>query len=402
MARTIAFLPLLLFRPRLRASQHCGILIEPNSVRKQTRRLDVRGGLVRKLCIVAFVLGAFARGSAQAEILPSFSLEYCTWHASHIVEVSQGLKRDGVLTVTNSWKGDLKNGEVLSFPDLQQFAWEERRKILVFPGSKVPPKRVTHVSGLRMVLFLKKNDQAGRDPNKAHSWQGTSWGSSINTSLAWMDAGEAFAYVQIMNPGGQVIWPLEMTEMLFKEKVTQIARTKENLNQVLALKDAGRRAKGLRELVQTGLPLCEADAVEALGQCGEQGLPVIQELVDKSPRMTVTANLIRAMGKIGGANAGKQLLSLLKEEFVFWQKRGPQLKNDWWQDWTLGQQEVYSLRDRNTKFNAILGGLADADYEECRPLIRDVYAFLKNHPHLDTSGGVATLRCRMILKDSLP
>lgn len=352
-----------------------------------------------KLIIFALVIGTFALGSsAHAEVRPSFDLQSCTWHATHIVEVFQGMNRNGILTVNSSWKGDLRNGEVLKFSELRQFAPEDQRKVFVFDKPKFPPKRATHVSGLRMVLFLRKNANAGREPMQA-PWQGTSWGPDIATSLAWLDGGEAFAYIQFTNPGDRVILPLDMTEKQFKDKVLRITETKEKLNQALEMKNTVRRARELKGLIQTGEPVCQRDAVEALGRCGEAALPVIQELLDRNPPMTLTADLIGAMGRIGGGEAGTKLVALLKEEFVFWQKRGPQLTGDWWHDWRLGQKEVYALRDRNTKFNAILGALADADYDECRPLVREIYAFVKAHPYLDTGGGYAIRQCRIILKE---
>jgi hypothetical protein len=313
----------------------------------------------------------------------------------HIVEVTQTTKRDGVCTVVASWKGELKKDDVLTFPELRGFSAEEQRRIFVFREMKVLPKRITHISGLRMVLFLKKGAKGPGEPDQAAPWRGAGWGPGVETSVAWIDGGETFAFMQV-GWGGQVVWPLDLTEKQFKDRVLKITETKEKLRQVLDVKDPGERAESLANLLGTDLRVCQREAVAALGLCGEKGLPVVRNLLKEKHSAWIAHDLIRAMGKIGGPKAGKELVALLDTELVFWKKRGPQLKKDWWHDWSLGEKEVYDLRDRNGMFVAILGALGDAKYPECRPLVREVRDFLKAHPQLDTG---AMRMCRVILAE---
>lgn len=341
---------------------------------------------------IAFILGGlvFLPSVARAETLPSFRVEYCAWNATHIVEVSQGENCDAVFTVLDSWKGDLKKGEVLKFPEMRKFAPKQQREVYVFPHTQVPPKRVTHVSGLRMVLFLQKVDKG-----PGGTWPGISNGT-IETAVAWIDGGEVFAYVQVRNPGGQVVWPLEMTEKQFKDRVLHICNTNEKLRQALQVADPEKRAHSLGDLVRSDLRECRYEAMEALGKCGPKGLPVILKVLNENPKIDVTCGLIHAMGKVGGPDAGKKLNTILKDEFAFWKKRGPQLKDNWWHDWSLGQKEVYLLRDCNGIFMAVIFALWDANYPECRPLVREVRDFLQAHPHLSTSLDTMQV-CKLIL-----
>ncbi len=356
---------------------------------------------MKNLRSIAIIFGSLTLFSpaAQAAILPSFGIEYCTWDATHIVEVTQGINRDGVCTVLVSWKGDLKKDDVLRFPELRDFAGDDQRRIFVFRETKVPSKRVTHVSGLRMVLFLKKGTKGLGAQEQVSPWHGASWGRDVKTSVAWLDGGEVFAFVQIMNPGGQVVWPLGLTEKQFKERVLHINQTKEKLRQAVEVKDSRERAESLANLVRGDLSACQREAVAALSQCGENGLPTVRKLLKEKSPAWVTQDLIRAMGKIGGPVAGRELVALLKDEFAFWKARGPKLTGDWWHDWSLGQKEVYILRDRKGYFNAIIGALGQAKYPECRPLVREVHDFLKANPHLITSGGYAMDWCRVILAE---
>lgn len=320
---------------------------------------------------------AFFSPAAKAESLPSFSLERSAWNATHIVEVTQGEKCDGICTVLASWQGNLKKGNVLTFPELQAFAAEE------------------HVNGLHMVLFLTKNGKGW-----AHLG-----GPISGISVAWFDQGQVSAYQQRKNPGPQVVCPLGMSEKQFKDRVLQITAAKEKLQQAVEIADPAKRAQGLSVLVGSDLYQCQHEAVGALGQCGYKGLPVVKKLIKENPAGAISQELIRATGIIAGVNAdprfrGKELAGLLKDEFAFWQKRGPQLKANWRQDERLGEKEVGLLRDRLDKFNAIIGALSEATYNlESGPLVREVRDFLKANPQLITEGVDVMDWCRSILAE---
>jgi Toastrack DUF4097 len=71
------------------------------------------------LSLVGFVIllgiGAIP---VEAGIRPSFSLDGCSWSATHIVLV-QTTAEDGVFSVVESWKGDLKPEASLEIPELK-------------------------------------------------------------------------------------------------------------------------------------------------------------------------------------------------------------------------------------------------------------------------------------------
>ncbi len=357
---------------------------------------------MRPLPIFLILCGGFflSPQTVRGEIQPSFALQDCAWNATHIVEVTQGIKRDAVFTILESWKGDLGKGKLLVLPELLRFSPEEKRRIFAIPGTKVPPNRVTNVSGFHIVLFLKKKTADGLDPKAEPVWQGAGVFPELMSSVAWIDGGEAFAYVQIINPGGPVLWPLERTEKQFKTDALKIIATKETFEQALEEADTGKRAKRLSVLVQSDLYRCRSQAVQALARCGEKALPIIKKLINDNPRAAIVPELFRAMGKAGGTKAGKELASILREEFAFWKKRGPELNGDWWHGRGLEVKELRSLQHRIGKFSGIICALAEANDTECRPLVREVYEFLKAHPHLDAGGGNGSRYCRFILGEN--
>ena len=71
------------------------------------------------LSLVGFViLSAIGAIPVDAGIRPSFSLDGCSWNATHIVLV-QTIPKDGAFSVVESWKGDLKPGDSLEVPELK-------------------------------------------------------------------------------------------------------------------------------------------------------------------------------------------------------------------------------------------------------------------------------------------
>src|ERR1700675_1677595 len=65
--------------------------------------------------VVFLAIGAIP---VDADIRPSFSLDGCSWRATHIVLV-QTTPEDGVFSVVESWKGDLKPGDSLNLLELK-------------------------------------------------------------------------------------------------------------------------------------------------------------------------------------------------------------------------------------------------------------------------------------------
>ncbi len=109
--------------------------------------------------VTSLAIGAIP---VDAGIRPSFSLDGSSWSATHIVLV-QTTPTDGVFSVVESWKGDLKAEDSLeiselkpnkdavpisSFPKPQGFGSQDTQGI----SEQIPRQP----AGSRMILFLKK------------------------------------------------------------------------------------------------------------------------------------------------------------------------------------------------------------------------------------------------------
>jgi hypothetical protein len=62
-----------------------------------------------RLCLPLILLAVYHR-PAFAGIRPSFALDYCAWHATHVVLV-EVTPKDGVFIVVESWTGELQPGD---------------------------------------------------------------------------------------------------------------------------------------------------------------------------------------------------------------------------------------------------------------------------------------------------
>src|SRR5215470_6273267 len=79
---------------------------------------------------IIIVIALFICASqANAGIRPSFNLDYCSWHATHIVVATEGDEIDVRLTVLESWEGDLSPGETIYITELASFKSEESRTV---------------------------------------------------------------------------------------------------------------------------------------------------------------------------------------------------------------------------------------------------------------------------------
>jgi hypothetical protein len=122
--------------------------------------VSVRMGLLATL-VLSFL------GPALAAFRPSFSLDYCSCHATNIVLV-EVTPKPGVFRVLQSWKGDLEAGRLVTVPELQPGAGA--MEVAAYPkefaetlrggrNEQIPAQPV----GSQMVLFLKKEVEASTD-----------------------------------------------------------------------------------------------------------------------------------------------------------------------------------------------------------------------------------------------
>src|SRR5215510_14269429 len=104
--------------------------------------------------LTSFVVLLLAAMSAAAGIRPTFDPVGSSWRATDIVVVTEGKQIDGVFTILETWKGDLKPGATISISEMEEFKNKDARQV---DKDWVSEKGVpaVYVTGERMVLFLR-------------------------------------------------------------------------------------------------------------------------------------------------------------------------------------------------------------------------------------------------------
>ncbi len=278
--------------------------------------------MVRALPLLILIAWAPA---AHGEWDHVFILRFCVQEATDIVVVTGGEKFDGQVEVVESWTGDLRKGNRLDLPDLADFAKPKARAI-VDTEDKPEPGSPTHVTGSRMVLFLKR-EAKGREKRVAAEPYG-----GMKVSVVWVEAGKTYAHSQRLYWGPSGIMPLGVTEPELRRRVKDLIRLRAELDRVLAIIDPGKRAEALGVLGSSGLYQAPEEAVKGLSRCGKPAIPALRRLLEDDRLSTGHhAAVVWTLGKVGGAEVEPELRGEIIRELAFWKDRGPKLPVGWWE-----------------------------------------------------------------------
>ena len=185
-------------------------------------------------------------------------LDRCAANATHIVVVTEGDKIDGIVEVLEFLEGRLKKGEILTIPELAEFASAEARKVqknYYALGEDQDATRPEFVRGSRMVLFLIWEPKSDTELNSMPPWRpANDLDRKVRVSVAWVEQGKIYAFSPL-----ELLYQC-MTEKEMKERVDKIVAnqpTDSGANQegVSAKLLQGNQRKCLRRcLLQPELP----------------------------------------------------------------------------------------------------------------------------------------------------
>ena len=338
-----------------------------------------------------------------AGIRPSFNLDYCTWQATHIIIATEGDEIDGILTVLDSWKGDLRPGEAISIPDLASFKSPSSREVKKgFFGDKSddPPK---YVSGSRMILFLKEKERsaaiahtASGDVPVERQWEPAS-GEGITWSVLWLEDKQPFAFIQIMNPGPSLLTSYGESEQKVRERASAVMRIRQELNEAVAIKDQHMRAEALESFTTSGLYYARDLAFVELQTCGPGALPVLRKMLKDPTLLNLHGDVIKALTAAGGEKVADELTNIVKDELEFWKVTGPRLSNEWW---NMGEEREM-LRNRYSKVLEALYSLKKLRAVGCKDVVTEFRDFWRSLPQLEDKRGLTQMSeaCDKILSE---
>jgi hypothetical protein len=167
------------------------------------------------------------------------------------------------------------------------------------------------------------------------------------------------------------------------------------LKEAIAIENADRRAKALREFVFSPVYGIKGIAIRQLGKCGEAALPILCDL-NNTPSMRNDRTILYAYGDIGGELAGEEIASLIKKEIEHWQAIAPVLKAEWFNQ---DNGDYYArLSNRYILLTHLVRILEKTNYSKCQETVKDVHNLWLSS-HIDELAGthLITNICNSIL-----
>jgi hypothetical protein len=101
----------------------------------------------------------------------------------------------------------------------------------------------------------------------------------MKASAVWIDGGQLYAFLQVMNPGPSVLVPWDMSLDKMKDRAREIRRIQLELTKVIAIEDGFARAEGLRVYVSSDVFEAQQLALSELGKSGPKAVATIRKML---------------------------------------------------------------------------------------------------------------------------
>ena len=348
-----------------------------------------------RVCLPLIPLAVYHR-PAFAALRPSFALDYCAWHATHLVLV-EVTPKDGVFVVVESWTGELQPSDRIIVPELKPapgampISLDPKRIDFFAPDESGISEHIPRQPvGSRMVLFLKREKGSetsltSTNTESGEKWWPASFSNGMKTSVVWIDGGYVYGFQQVMNPGPSVLTKLDTSLQKMKDRVTKINRIHQELVEVVSIGDSGARAQGLKPYVRSEVYEAQRLALNELGKCGAAAVETIRGMLNDPAFGDEAAELVKAFVEAGGEAVGEELTSRLQEELAFWQATAPSLSQGWWnQDPTPHAP----LRERYSQTFQLILGLERTHYTPALITAKNLGNLWRSLPQLNDPSGL--------------
>jgi len=342
----------------------------------------------------SLILLAVLAHPASPAIRPSFSVDYSSWHATHVALVVT-TTTDGSFEVVESWKSDLRVGERLDIPQLSPYrtavpisqypkSWPEVARGGV---SELIPRQPV---GSRLVLFLRSRadgqvPKEGTGEPERHGWESADLMEDMKASVVWIDDGQLYRFTQLMNPGPFVLFALPVSEEKLRNRVAEIVSIQGNMTTARAAKSGEERAERLKPYVRSDVFPAQLLALEELGKSGPSAVRPICGMLDDPAFAEEASELVKALVRAGGEAVGEELNKRLRQDLAFWKSTGLSLSQGWWNE---DPRPHAPLRERYGKTYELLVGLEQIHYSPALNTVVQLRDFLISLPQLNDPSGL--------------
>ena len=350
----------------------------------------------RTLIVVCCAAWIALANHLSAAIRPSFWGDDCAWNASDIVVVAQKEKSNGMVTVLETWHGQLAKGDRIHVAGLPQTPMTSSTLMEDMSDQmlgKEPSTKAKVVGGERIVLFLKpvevKPDTEVTSTSGIKRFQGaSSWTTDRDrVSAVWFEQGQAYAFMQFMNPGPSELYLYGGSEEDLKKFVLPILAVRDSLEKAKSLEQPSDRVAALLPLTKETCWQAKREALAAMAKCGKTALPALMEMVGNEAYFP--GHVLDAVAEASGTDAGKEITAILEKELVFWKTEGPKLTVGWWN--SAGKLMIIEERVRRDKHQDRycilrhgLWVLEKQPYPPSRELVTEIRDFWTSLPQLNT------------------
>jgi hypothetical protein len=335
-----------------------------------------------------------ACSAALGGIRPSFLSEVCSWRATDIVVVTEGKEIDGVFTVLESLKGDLKPGQTIEIPEMAEFKSKDARLINGpwYEQQRGKPKE--YVTGDRMILFLRdsaksqlwsdeeQDEKESRPKTNAARWQTANlMGDEIKHSTVWIEKTQVYCFIQVINPGPSLLTKLDLTEEKLKQGVAEVISVQDGLKLAIEIQDPTRKSLSLEPFLHNSIYLARERAFAELVNCDEAALPVLKGVLNDESLIGIHTDAIDALEAIGGRTIGPEFTSIVERETEFWKQKAPTLKLGWQNEFDSKGDSALLANHRAVLEQALLS-LKDIRYAGSQSAVAAVRKLMLSTPQI--------------------
>lgn len=353
--------------------------------------------------IIVCLLVLVSTSRSFAAERPSFNLDYSLWKATHIVLATEGNVIDGKLKVIESWKGDLKPDSKIVLPELAAFSTEKSRRVHDWWKRKdLPESYARFVTGSKMVLFLvksAKNPQKDLSDPDNLTWLPASYNGfgGFKVSLAWIENGEAYVFIQIDNPGPSILTHLS-TVIEMKSRIAAFNVIQTAHENAVHDKDPIHAMQSFRAFHRNKFYYAAKANIQSLGSMGSKALPILRRSLQDRTLRNWHQHIISSMVTAGGQSVAKDLIAIIEKEFEFFSKRAPDLKEGWWNADPADERRM--LRERYGILLITLRKIRPLRYPPCRDVVIKTRDLWRSNAILSFNGESQVLpTCDVILKE---
>lgn len=174
------------------------------------------------------------------------------------------------------------------------------------------------------------------------------------------------------------------------------------MNGAAAIVDLSDRAEALKPFIHSSTYIARETAFEKLTECGPAALPVLTAELEQGLDHDLLADVVKALAKAGGKDAGPPLTKFLAGELEFWKQTAPTLERGWWNGAGFGGPQIDAikavepLRNRWSTLLQTLYALREIRYTESANLVADLNKLWRSLPHM--SGDQVAEACDDYLK----